>query len=162
MSWHRRSALLGGAAFLTACGFKPIAQKGGLATLAFREMTVETDNDRFRYHLLRSLAESAKTDDASTLRLLMRPQIEREGLAIEQNDTVTRFNLRVTTNYDIVQTTDPSAPSLQSGAVESITAVNATTSQFTTSTAERYAVRLLAEDTGRRILRRLQLAQLGG
>ncbi|MCI4662625.1 MAG: LPS assembly lipoprotein LptE [Neomegalonema sp.] len=160
MSLPRRSFVLGLAALSSGCGFSPIARQQAGSPIAFRSIDITTNNERLAYHLRRALAKAIRLSDQAPNTLLLRPVLVKEGLAIQQDDTISRFNLQLVTGFDVVVAAEPSAPSKQTGTVTSITALNATSSQFTTSTAERDAVRRLADDNARRILRQLQLNTL--
>ena len=141
---------------LCACGFQPVAAPNSMTTANAEiplkdvaiKITARNDEERFQYLLEQELGRSVSITNNASNRLILDVVIEREGLAIAQNDTVTRFNLTATSDYKL-QSSDGEA--VMEGETVSITALNATASQFTTSVSERDALKRLATDVARRI-----------
>lgn len=162
MSSRSIFACLAAAMLLTGCGFEPIAAPTSTTTetaqvrLAAIDVRIARsgENGRFEYVLRQELKRSLAIDSTSDDRLAMSIAIDREGLAIQQNDTVTRFNLTATMDYSLA---DANGAELLGGKTVSITALNATASQFSTSVAERDAMRRLAADLAARIVTLLRL-----
>lgn len=155
MSLHKAAFALAGALLLSGCGFEPIAApvnpSAGQeeAAVRLRTLDVKSENKRFTYHMRRSLNRRVVVDETAPVRLLGDTDIIEQGLAIEQNDTVTRLNLTARTRYRLVGAQgDP----ISQGEIETVTAVNATTDLYATQVSREEAIRRLAEETARRLI----------
>ena len=141
---------------ISGCGFEPVAAPNAMTTanaeIPLKDISIEinarSDEKRFEYLLEQELGRSVSLIGTAQNKLKLNVSIVREGLAIAQNDTVTRYNLTATTKY-VLQPDEGDA--LLQGETVSITALNATASQFTTSVSEREALKRLANDIARRI-----------
>lgn len=150
-------ALAGLVPLLGGC-FRPMLAEGSApAALRGRVALPEVD-DRFSYHLNRSLAERLGTPRDPDFRLEVATRIERERLAITQDDAVTRVSLSAIADWALYRGGD-SEPVLREQLV-SQSGYNSTASIFATREARRDIERRLARDLGERIARRL-LAQAG-
>lgn len=165
----RRTAILGvaSAALLAACGFQPIAAPTALEhaehpsiLLADLDITVigPSDDDRFGYHMRRYLDRYVSTGVPTAPTLRVRVVVNQREVSITEDDTITRFEFRAQASYTIGE---PGGQTPHQGTVRSITGVNATASQFSTSVAERTAHRRIAEDLARQILTVLRLRDAG-
>lgn len=147
---------------VAGCGFQPLARIDSLTTSNGRirladivyRVDLAREASRFRYYLDREIAKSIDISPESNDTLDLRIDIEREGLAIEQDDSITRLNLTATVQY---QLKNSSGEEVFSGQTVSISALNATSSQFTTSIAERNALERLATDVSQRVVTVLRL-----
>lgn len=140
----------------SACGFEPVAAPNSMTTANAEiplkdisiKVTARSDEERFQYLLEQELGRSVSVTSVAENQLILDIAVVREGLAIAQNDTVTRFNLTATTGYKLQS---PGGDAVLEGETVSITALNATASQFTTSVSERDALKRLATDIARRV-----------
>lgn len=152
----RNLTILALAIILSACGFTPIAAPtlgtDSRARIELSDLTItvesQRDSERFRYLITRALQDTTRLTDESSLDLKLHIRLSREGLAIEQNDTVTRLNYTAEIDYSL---SDNFAVEVLAGSAVSITALNATASQFSTSVSERDALNRLATDISNRI-----------
>ena len=159
------AGLAAGALF--GCGFQPIATPStvGISSIGVQDarlplravgVSVDIDSDAKRFEYLlrqaldRSIATGVSVDDGLDITVV----IEREGLAIEQNDSVTRYNLTATADYELQSA---SGDVVLDKKTVSITAVNATASQFSTAVSQRDALRRIANDLANRIIVQLRL-----
>lgn len=152
----RNLAVIAAMIVLTSCGFHPIAAPtlgtDSRARLEVSDLTITVDTnrdaERFRYLITRALQDSTRLTDESSLDLKLHVRLKRDGLAIEQNDTVTRLNYTAEVDYSL---SDEFSVEVLAGSTVSITALNATASQFSTSVSERDALNRLAKDISNRI-----------
>lgn len=143
---------------LAGCGFEPIAAipSGiGEKDVVISDLDIASSDRRFAYRLRKEILRSVRIDAAAEQSLRLTSTIEREGLAIQQNDTITRQNIIAKTKFALAKKpaageTEPPAP--VQGDTTAITAVNATASQFSTRVSDREAVERLAVETARRIV----------
>ena len=162
MSWRDLFLAAAASVALVGCGFQPIAATTSVdrdtARLPLRTINLAIDIDRderrFEYLLRQAFDQSVIIDRSAANALVIDVDVDQEGLAIQQNDSVTRFNLTATANYSIV---DGDGKELLDGATVSITALNTTASQFSTSVSQRDALRRLATDLSNRIVTLLRL-----
>lgn len=158
----RRAALrlgLGilGAALLAGCGgpggFRPLYGSGGEGGLLMNQVRLAPAArgdlpDRLNRALARSFG--APRPDAPFL-LEATPSAVKRGLAIGQDDAVTRYNLDLIVTYRLKRGEELVA----SGEVETVAAVNAVASQYATLVSERESLGRAAEDAAEKIFRRL-------
>lgn len=161
-SWRKAFAAallpLGLILSLAGCGFQPIAASSsaiGQEDLVLADLQVTSDDSRFAYRVKKEMLRSIQIDPAASYRFLVNGQIERTGLAIEQNDTVTRQNVAARTTYSLArrETGKPQSPEPEiKGETRVTTAVNTTASQYSASVSDREAVERLAKETARRLI----------
>ncbi len=161
-SCNRRFLLMGGALALGGCGFRPLYGGGtgsGPGQL-LQSVQVERESGELGFRVHESLIERLRPAAGdSPLRLITRTRLTRDSIAIEEDDQVTRFNLRVFTRYTLQRAgAAPSAAPLAEGEVRSIAAYNATSSQYATLVAERQVLRRTADEIADKIVRRLAVA----
>ena len=159
---NRRALLVGSLAALGGCGFRPL-YGGGSGTGAgrlFESVRVEREQGEAGFRLHESLVQRLRpVAGAAPLVLSTRTRLVRDSLAIEEDDQVTRFNLRVITSYSLRKVgAAPSAAPLATGEVRSIAAYNATASQYATLVSERQGVRRATEELADKIVKRLAIA----
>lgn len=172
MSWRNFLAALLLPASLAGCGFEPIAAtpSGGAIgeqDLALTQLTIDSPDPRFSYRLRQEMLRSvAITPDAAQSMKLV-TTIDREGLAIEQDDAVTRLNVVAKTVYtlrdapdivsaDVDGVIERETPPLV-GSTRAVTAVNTTASQFSAGVSNRDAVDRLAVETALRMVTLLRV-----
>ncbi len=160
MSLRNFVLAFGAVTMLAGCGFEPIAAPtrpsagNEDAAIRLRNAGISVDNKRFAYHLRRELGRSIIFDAASPIRLVGETTINQQGLAIEQNDTVTRLNLTAITTYQLI---GPLGDPIRTGTIRTITAVNATTELYATQVSRDEAEKRLAVETARRLISVLQV-----
>lgn len=152
----------------TACGFEPIAAPGrpdagvSEAELALSSLKISvygySEDERFLYTLRKELTRFVDVGAAGADRLSLNIHLDESGLAIQQDDTITRLNFTATAKYRL-SSGDESEP--VTGTLRSITATNATSSQFSTAIASRDAYERLAVDIARKMLMILRVKNSG-
>lgn len=116
-------------------------------------------NGRFGYHLNASLRDRLGRTEVEDFRLEVETEIERSGLAIAQDNAVTRISLTATADWKLfpAQGSEP----VMRGRVVSQSGYNSTASLFATRAAKLDIERRLARDLGERIARSV-LSRAGG
>ena len=112
--------------------------------------------DRFGYHLNESLTERLGRTSVREYDLRIRTEIERDDLAITQDNAITRISLTASATWALYRAGE-TQPILRDRVVTQ-SGYNSTSSLFATREAKRDIERRLARDLGERIARRL-LAQ---
>lgn len=159
-SSDRRGVLLGlGAGLLALPGcLRPMLASDGPAAALRNKIALPPVDDRFTYFLDESLAQRLGRTGAATYRLNVANRISQRGIAVAQDNSVTRLTLLVEASWTLTPI-NGGAPvmedrvSLQSG-------YNATTSLYATRQTRLDIERRLARDLGERIARGI-LARAG-
>lgn len=159
--FDRRFFLLGSLA-VGGCGFRPLYGGGsdsGPGRL-LQSVRVERESGELGFRLHESLVERLRPAGAGApLVLSTRTQTQQTQLAIEEDDQVTRYNIRLTTRYTLRRAgAGPSDAPLSEGSVSSIAAYNATASQYATLVSERQVLSRAARDIADKIVQRLAVA----
>lgn len=165
MSWSRRKLLiiitLAGAGVLAACGFQPLygnRSQANSAPTQFAQIDVTGIDGRAGHHLRNYLIDklSARGDNYKKLyRLDISLSEQKDGLAIRQDESVTRFNYRVLGAIRLVRLRDQQPVFETSLRVTS--AFNVVKSEFATLSAERDAQDRAARDLSDEIITRLAI-----
>jgi len=109
------------------------------------------------FRLREALIENLRpTISSAPLTLTVDARVTRDGLLIEDNDEITRYNLTINVTYTLRRAGAP-AP-LYTNEARSIAAFNATASQYATLVSEREVQARAAEDVADKITRRLAAA----
>lgn len=144
---------------LTACGFRPLygPQNGYDASLAeMASVKVLPIPERIGQILRNSLLDRLTPRGAPVnprYRLGVSMEIQKEGLAFEKDESVTRFNLTVSANYQLTEIATGSV--ITSGSARSVAAFNVVRSDFANISAEADAERRAARAVGEDIWVRL-------
>lgn len=125
-----------------------LAETGAAAGLLGRIALPEAD-DRFSYYLNRTLAERLGTPRAPDFRLEVASRLERDRLAITEDDAVTRISLTAIADWALYRAEDTKP--VISGQAVSDSGYNSTASLFATREVRRDVERRLARDLGERI-----------
>ena len=164
MWWSRGAAAALGLA-LAACGFQPLygEREHGAETLAaLADVRIAPIADRLgqvvRNHLLDSLTPRG-TPAAARYRLTVTLRRAKEGLAFQQDESVTRFDITVTAEYELAEIA--SGDTVAKGTARSIASYNVVRSDFANTAAERDAERRLARELSEEIALRLAVAIRG-
>lgn len=151
---HLLSAMaLGGVAWLAAGCFRPMLAEGGASSALLGRIALPQPVDRFSYYLDRSLTERLGEPHSPEFRLEVKTHVNREQLAITQNDAVTRISLTAVADWALYRTGE--AKPFLSERVVSRSGYNSTASLFATREVKRDVERRLARDLGERIALRL-------
>ena len=132
------------AGVLSACGFSPLygEREGGARTDAelAQIQVIAIEDGRTGYDLYNALIDRLSPygepqDPDYQLRLRLREQ--RDGVAIERDASITRYNYRLTASYQLIDIR--SGNTVHEGQSRSIASYNVVDSQFATLTAQRDA-----------------------
>ncbi len=146
-------------AALTACGFRPLygPQAGYDSSLAeLASITVSRIPDRTGQILQNDLRDRLTPRGAPAnprYRLGVSMLTQREGVAFEKDESVTRINLTLSASYQLTEIATGSV--LSSGATRSVAAFNVVQSEFANISAEADAERRAALAVGENIWIRL-------
>jgi len=140
----RRFLLLSALATLAGCGFRPLygtrAYGGSGAVEALSQTWIDPIPDRIgqllRNNLLDRLNPQGEPERAR-YRLAVKVAVSKEGLAITKDESITRFNLRVSALFVLHDA--GSGQELTRGTARTIAAYNVVDSQFATLVAEKDA-----------------------
>lgn len=147
---------LAGMAGLTGGCFRPMLAEGSPADGLYGRVALPEVGDRFSYYLNRSLADRLGEAGRPDYRLEVATRIERDRLAITQDDAVTRISLRAVADWALYRA-GVAEPVLAERTL-SQSGYNSTASLFATREVKLDVERRLARDLGERIARRV-LAQ---
>lgn len=157
-SFSRRATLLSLLAF-PACGFRPL-YGGGTSSgpgALLGKVRIIAGRGELPFRLREALIENLRPASASApLTLTVEAKVTRDGLLIEDDDQITRFNLTLDVDYVLRRAGNP-AP-LYTNEARTIAAFNATASQYATLVSEREVQGRAAEDIADKISRRLAAA----
>lgn len=156
MSWsEERRALVrflacAPAALLAGC-FRPMLAEGTPAAGLRGRIVLPEVDDRFGYHLHRSLAERLGEADNPVFRLAVKTRIEEKDMAITRDRAITRISLTAIADWALYRTGEEKP--VAAGEVRSQSGYNSTASLFATRAVRRDIERRLARDLGERIAR---------
>lgn len=159
-SFNRRTIILGGLA-VGGCGFKPVYGGGSSSGPGrlLQSVKVRAEQGEVGFRLQEALIERLRPARADApLVLVTQTRVTRDGVAIEEDDQITRFNLRLMTRYTLRRKGDAPSSVLSEGQVRSIAAYNATPSQYATLVAERQVFRRASNEIADKIVKRLAVA----
>ncbi|MBI1210263.1 MAG: hypothetical protein GC190_02270 [Alphaproteobacteria bacterium] len=157
------AGVVGLAVSLGACGFHPLyATPSSGTTLGmtqyYQQVLVEPIQGRQGVHLRNQLMDAftpGGTPSNAAYRLSIRLEEQKEGLAIQQDTRITRYNYNLTAKYELKDAV--SGRILDHGISRAIAPYNVVDSQFATLSAERDAQERAAREVGEDIRIRLGL-----
>lgn len=157
---ERRLLLVGlGAGFLGLTGcFRPMLAEDGSARAIRNRIALPKIDDRFDYYLSEALQDSLGAPENPDYQLNVSTRVTSEGLAIAQDNSVTRITLLAQATWALWKQ-GGSAP-LLSDKLEVQSGYSATTSLYATRQIRLDVERRLARELGERISR-IILAQSG-
>ena len=161
MSWSDRRRLLALAATLpalAACGFRPIYGDTSRATALRGRIAVAPIDGLMGFEMRRRLTERLGATDSAAFRLAVTLDVASQGLAISEQNDISRYNLTGTASYTLTST---AGTILQSARVRAFSAYSATNSPFATQVAEEDARARLATSLADRIVTRILAADIG-
>jgi LPS-assembly lipoprotein len=157
-----RAAVLAAAALsLAGCGFRPLYAVGttpdGMSSY-FGQVHVDPIPGRQGVHLRNQLLDAMTPDGTPTnaaYNLNVQLSDTKEGLAIQENTQITRYNYTLTAKYELRDAVSNEV--LDKGTARAIAAYNVVDSQFGTQAAERDAQERAAREVGEDIRLRIGL-----
>lgn len=152
MSLFDRRALLAGCGVLALSGcLRPMLASDESATALRNRIALPKIDDRFDYYLSRALEDRLGQPKSPDFRLDVSTNVTQEGLAIAQDNSVTRVTLLARASWSLWRTGAGEPVLSDSLTIQS--GYNATTSLFATRQARLDIERRLARDLGERISR---------
>jgi LPS-assembly lipoprotein len=153
----RRSGAALAALLLCGCGFQPLYATGSSAGVgagtSLANIYVEPIPERVGYELRNELLDlfgASGQPQGATYRLkLLITQERTEGVALERNATITRYNYRLTAHYELFPASGTTPAKV--GDVNALTAYNVASSPYATVIAQRDASDRAARDIAERI-----------
>ncbi len=140
---------------LSACGFRPIYGDGTAADAMQGRIALGEFTDLSGFQMREELETNLGRAVNATHRLDVDLQIERKGLAITPDGSITRYNLSGVANYAL---TDLNGVIATSGTVSALTAYNATANAYATRVAEQDAYRRLSVTLADKITTQLAIS----
>ncbi|MEM9318105.1 MAG: LPS assembly lipoprotein LptE [Pseudomonadota bacterium] len=122
---------------LGACGFSPVYAPGGPGTVLRGRVAVEPPSNRLGFELVARLEERLGRTGAGAYQLDHTISTSSQGIAITDNNDITRIRLNGMIDYALTET--GSGLQLLAGQVGSFTAYSTTGSTLATDAAERDA-----------------------
>lgn len=159
MLWSDRRqflALLGGAAALAGCGFTPVYGPNTAAANLRGRIAIPAFDSRLSFDLFERLEQRLGPPADPLFRLHITTEIETQGLAISQDNAITRYNLRAISDYSLTRLSDDAR--VYEARARAFTAYSATASVYATRVAARDAERRIAISLADQIATRLAVA----
>ena len=155
------AGLTAGIAGLTQGCFRPMLAEDTASGALIGRIGFPDFNDRFGYHLDRSLRDRLGETRVTDYRLTIRTDLKRDDLAITQDNAITRISLTAEATWALYR--DGETEPVLRDRVVAQSGYNSTASLFATREARRDIERRLARDLGERIARRVlaQADQIG-
>lgn len=155
--YNRRTflTLLAAPLALSACGFRPIYGEGSAADAMQGRVALGEFTGLSGFQMREELETNLGRATNATHVLNVDLSIERKGLAITPNGSITRYNLSGTANFAVSQI---GGGIVLSGAVSTLTAYNATANAYATRVAEQDANRRLAKTLADEITTQLAIS----
>jgi LPS-assembly lipoprotein len=152
MSWSDRRRFLAGAALMALGGcFRPMLAEDDAARVIRHRIALPRVDSRFDHYLVESLEDRLGAPGESDFVLEVVSEVTEQGVAITQDDAVTRITLQVRSAWSL-RPAGGTAP-LIADVEFSQSGYNATSSLFATRQTRLEIERRLARDIGERIAR---------
>ena len=151
-------ALLAASTFGLAGCLRPMLAKDSSARALRNRIALPDVDGRFDYFLSKALADSLGKPEKPDFRLDVQTAVTEQGLAIAQDNSVTRVTLLAQASWQLWR--DGGTAPLLSDSLEVQSGYSATTSLYATRQIRLDIERRLARELGERISRRI-LAQSG-
>ncbi len=144
---------------LTACGFTPLHAPAGLASgSSFKNVTVETietgnpQNKEAAFHIKQRLRDRIGTGGTDYI-LRLRPTSRERRLGVSDQDVATRFDLSVSSRYEILDAR--TGDSLDTGSVRVVTTYGAPLDPYGREAAQSAAIRNVSAEAADRLMVKL-------
>ena len=137
---------------LSACGFAPVYTEGSAAQQMHGRITLGDFEGLSGFQMREQFETRLGIATAATHRLDVSLTVDREGVAITQDGSITRYNLSGIATFSI---THLGAGIVFQDTVTAFTAYNATASAYATRVAEQDAHRRMAVTIAEKIVTRL-------
>ncbi len=151
-SISRRAILLAPLA-LAACGFTPIYGRGSAAEALRGKIAFSAVDSRLTYQFNEELENRLGRTQTAVFRLDVTLSVSSKGLAITQNNAITRYNLTGIAAFTLTRISDDTV--VLEDRLRAFTAYSATASAYATFVSERDANRRLAVSLADQITTRL-------
>ncbi len=140
--YNRRKFLILAPLALGACGFTPIFGRGTTAESLIGKIALGPVDDRMGFEFHERLENRLGRADAPIYQLDVIISINSRGLAITQDNSITRYNLTAEADFSLTRIADNKL--ILTDIVRSFTAYSATATAYATHVSERDANRRLA------------------
>lgn len=140
--YNRRKFLALAPLALGACGFTPIYGRGTAAESLIGQIALGPVNDRMDFEFHERLENRLGRAEDPIYQLDVSFSVESEGLAITQDNSITRYNLTAVAQFSLTRIADNQL--VLTDIVRAFTAYSATATAFATHVSERDANRRLA------------------
>ena len=140
-SYSRRFVLLAPLA-LAACGFRPIYGRGSAAEALNGKIALGSVDDRLSFEFYEQLENRLGRAEVPIFQLDITLDLETKGLAITQDNAITRYNLTGVARFSLTRI-ETGEVVLQDN-LRAFTAYSATASAYATFISERDAKRRIA------------------
>lgn len=141
---------------VAGCGFTPVYGPGSAAAGLRGRIALPAFDSRLSFDMFERLEQRLGPPESPLFRLTISTTVEEQGLAISQDNAITRYNLRATAEYSLTSlTTDERVFAARARA---FTAYSATASAYATRVAARDAERRIAVSLADQIATRIAVA----
>ena len=140
-SFSRRTILLAPLA-LAACGFRPIYGRGSAAEALNGKIAIGEVSDRLSFEFFEQLENRLGRAESPVFQLETTVEVESEGLAITQDNAITRYNLIGVASFSLTHIERNEI--VLHDQLRAFTAYSATANAYATFISERDAKRRLA------------------
>ena len=151
-SFSRRFVLLAPLA-LAACGFRPIYGRGSAAEALHGKISLGTVDDRLSFAFYEQLENRLGRAEAPVFQLDVTLTVETKGLAITQDNAITRYNLTGIASFSLTDIGHNKV--VLHDKLRAFTAYSATANAYATFISERDAKRRLAVSLADQIATRI-------
>lgn len=151
-SFSRRAILLSPLA-LAACGFTPIYGRGSAAEALHGKIALGPVDSRLTFEFNEQLENRLGRAEAPIFQLDVTLSVSSKGLAITQDNAITRYNLTAEASFTLTRITDDMV--VLQDRLRAFTAYSATASAYATHVSERDANRRLAVSLADQIATRI-------
>ncbi|MEM9968237.1 MAG: LPS assembly lipoprotein LptE [Pseudomonadota bacterium] len=154
----KRFSLFGLALLITACGFEPVYGPSGGGRVLQNTVLVDEPSEQRAYLLTREIEERLGRSDTPRYALSLDIMTDQQGLAIDREGNIDRFNLIGTVNYALRDLTNGQIAT--SGTVSSFTSFSGTGTTVVSLAGEQDARERLMTILADQIVTRLYAANL--
>lgn len=151
-SFSRRAMILSPLA-LAACGFTPIYGRGSAAEALHGKIALGDVDSRLSFEFYEQLENRLGRAEAALFELDVNLSVESQGLAITQDNAITRYNLTGIASFTLTRITDGTV--VLQDELRAFTAYSATATAYATFVSERDARRRLAVSLADQITTRI-------